>query len=212
MEIRKSQDRYSFIILFFFLSLTGRVHDRGRNARGASGTVERSILGRGGAQRSTVHGGERAVSKGGTEGFRGALQGERQRCTVRERDAGHTDSQSRSASQDPPGRHVRRLRKCASSRRNRFPSSPTLTRLTRFFFSPLPLFPLFEESGKIWTKPVRRQRTVIIIIIIFLLPFVGERRYTVGRAKEKLAAKTNHQDGLRSQLLDHVQQRRWFLL
>lgn len=99
--------------LFLFSSsyLTGRIHDRGRNARGASGTVERSILGRGGAERSAVHGGERAVSKGGAKGLRGALQGERQRCAVRERDAGHTDSQSRSASQDPPGRHVRRLRK-----------------------------------------------------------------------------------------------------
>lgn len=42
---------------------------------------------------------------------------------------------------------------------------------------------------------------VIVLVIIILFPFflfAGKRGYTVGRAKEKLAAKANHEDGVRA--------------
>jgi len=47
---------YIYITLLFIM-FTGGVHDRRRNARRAPGTAERPVLGRGGAQRPTVHSG-----------------------------------------------------------------------------------------------------------------------------------------------------------
>lgn len=63
----------------------------------------------------------------------------------------------------------------------------------------VPFFPLYSSS---LSRKVEKfgQNFIIAItfVIIFFFPLVGERRHTVSREKEKLAAKTNHQDGLRS--------------
>lgn len=82
------------------------------------------------------------------------------------------------------------------SARHRTRRNPRRGRRARVLFL-LFLLPLSRKGAKF-----RRNFVIVVVVIIFFSfsfpSFAGKRGHTVGRAKEKLATKANHQDGIRA--------------
>lgn len=98
--------------------VTGGVHDRGRDARGAPRAAEGPVLGGSGAQGAAVHGGVGALPAPRAALLRRPLQGEGGGRALRERAA--------AAPSQAPGRHVRRLREYRPAETSGPPPPPYL--------------------------------------------------------------------------------------